>query len=1158
MHRRAAARNIGIPLLLTLLAFAVLTALGGTLVGAASATPSAAAARQAQPSPSATTGLPERAVQPTPTTHPNSNPDQLPLRSAQTLVSLHVQPTEPAKAAVAAGEPQGYTATVHARIGPDPWSIDVTRWTGFSVDGDRKKCSRPKGNVSCTATTKGLHTVLGILPPNTLPLVPFQLRGTAELRVVPGSLTGIKLQPAEATVKVGAPQPYTVTGIDRYGNERDGDLTATTDFAISPSDSSSCTKDAATASCMATRPGDYTVIGKLTGTQITRQALLHVAPGDLAKLVLNPNPARIVAGTPQPYHAEGFDAYGNSLGDYTAPTDFSISPPDSGSCTKAGAAASCTATKMGVYQVTGSVELGSRQVTGQAVLHVRPGELAKLVLNPNPAKTAAGRQQRYHAEGYDAYDNPLGDYTEQTQFSINRPGSCTRTGTAASCTATTTGTYAVTGTVDLGSRQVTGEATLQVGPGTLKRLELRPRKVAIPAGVPQPYQVWGFDAYNNPLGELTARTGFSIDPTESCTIVGAEVSCTIARSYTVTGRLDGTGLQATADLLVQPGPLAGIQLQPDTAKVQAGTPQPYTVTGIDQYGNKHPGDLTATTDFAISPSGSCTKNGATATCTATKIGDYTVTGALAGTGFRATAKLLVVPGELAGIRLAPDTAQIQVGGQQPYTVKGVDQYGNERADDLAGRATLSIDPPGSCAKDSCTAPTPGAYTITGTLNGTSFADTAELLVVASRQQPSIATVTPAFTPPARAVEVRGNTGSCSHVGTLTFHGAPKEASVKVTGDEHGDFVAGFTVPAGTFPNAYKLALTVDCTSQLQRAEGGLTVINLAPVAVDDAATTTQDTPVAIAVTGNDRNPDPDTGYQLVVVEHGSPANGTIQVQPDGVIIYTPSAGFLGRDQFQYGLCDNVLNAAGTADCGIATVTVTVNPATSTTVPTGPAGGGGGGPVGGGPSGGGSSSGGPPTTTGPCALSAGDLRQHLQVTPIKGPGGTKLRITATVDPKLATCSLRLLLGGNPLGHDLSVGSDGGIATQVPVPPDAIPGRSVLRLATTSGQVLDQASFEILPTLLRRWWERNPYRLLLGVSALLGGALARATLRRLRRLLQEHDQDQQEQARVPGLRADPHTRPPEMTVAPDLDDRPTRAVRLQPHGDAGALTLQEVPR
>ncbi len=145
----------------------------------------------------------------------------------------------------------------------------------------------------------------------------------------------------------------------------------------------------------------------------------------------------------------------------------------------------------------------------------------------------------------------------------------------------------------------------------------------------------------------------------------------------------------------------------------------------------------------------------------------------------------------------------------------------------------------------------------------------------------------------------------------------------------------------------------------------------------------------------------------------------------------------------------------------------------------------------------------------------------------------------------------------MGPDLSVGSDGSISAQLPVPTDAIPGGSVLRLATTGGQVLDQTSFEILPALLRRWWQRDPYRLLLGVGALLAGALARAAIRRIRRLLQEHDQDEHDQARQHGLRAEPHTRPPEVTVEPDTEDRPTLIVRLQPHGDAGALTLQEVP-
>jgi hypothetical protein len=508
---------------------------------------------------------------------------------------------------------------------------------------------------------------------------------------------------------------------------------------------------------------------------------------------------------------------------------------------------------------------------------------------------------------------------------------------------------------------------------------------------------------------------------------------------------------------------------------------------------------------------------------------------------------------VASLQLQPNPARILLGSSQTYEIKGLTADGNPvDLDQVAAKPVLELDQHGTCTGATCTPTKAGRHTVTVTLTqrGPKPVTATAVLHVEAEVKPStakISSVTPDFTPPANPVEVRGNTGSCNRAGTLTFHGTPEEASVNVTGDKHGNFVARFTVPRGTFPRGFKLELTVDCNTQVQRAERELTVINLAPVAADDFAVTTQDTPVAIAVTANDRNPDPDTGYQTLVAEHGPPPpNGTILVQPDGVVIYTPRAGFLGQDQFQYGLCDNVINAAGTADCGIATVTVTVNPGTPRNG--GPSGGG---PSGGGPSGGGASGG------KPCGPSAGDLRQRLQVTPTEGSGGTKLRITAMVDRRLAACSLRLLLGGAPLGPDVSVGPDGTISAQLPVPTDAIPGGSILRLATTGGQILDEASFEVLPTLLRQWWQRDPYRFLLGVAALLAGALARAAIRRLRRRLQEDDQDDGDQPRQHRLRPVPYPRPAQVTVEPAGRDGRTVTVRLQPHADAGTLTLQEVP-
>jgi hypothetical protein len=487
--------------------------------------------------------------------------------------------------------------------------------------------------------------------------------------------------------------------------------------------------------------------------------------------------------------------------------------------------------------------------------------------------------------------------------------------------------------------------------------------------------------------------------------------------------------------------LAELFLKPGNVKVGPGKWQDYKAIARGRLG-RYPWSLNVTglTDFTIDPDGSCEKSKkGKVRCRATKIGPNTVTGILPPRAIRlvpfeleGTATLEVTdPREPDHLRLEPDPkGPIQLGGRVTYKAVAVAKD-NTELDEVTAQTDFSIDQGGSCQGATCTPVKAGPHTVTGSLRDHQppVQDTATLEVTDPPRVASISSVTPDFLPAGRLVEVRGNTGSCNRAGRLTLHGRPNKAFANVTGDEHGEFVASLTVPTGTYPMSFKLELTVDCNGQLQRAERELTVINLAPVAADDFVVTTQDTSVAIAVTGNDRNPDPDTGYQTVVVQHGSPPrNGTIQVHPDGIIIYTPRSGFIGQDQFQYGLCDNIINAAGTADCGTATVSVTVNPRTPTTP----------GPPGGGSPGGGSPGGGGPSPARPCAPSPSDLQQRLQVTPVKGPGGTKLQITAKVDQKLAACSLRLLLGGASLGPDISVGPDGSISAQPPVPLMPFPG------------------------------------------------------------------------------------------------------------------------
>ena len=85
-----------------------------------------------------------------------------------------------------------------------------------------------------------------------------------------------------------------------------------------------------------------------------------------------------------------------------------------------------------------------------------------------------------------------------------------------------------------------------------------------------------------------------------------------------------------------------------------------------------------------------------------------------------------------------------------------------------------------------------------------------------------------------------------------------------------------------------------------------------PVAGNDSAITTEDTPVTVNVLVNDSG-----GGALTTSVVTGPANGIVAHNVDGSFTYTPAANFNGTDTFTYYVSD------GTATSGPATVTVTV-------------------------------------------------------------------------------------------------------------------------------------------------------------------------------------------------------------------------------------------
>jgi len=93
--------------------------------------------------------------------------------------------------------------------------------------------------------------------------------------------------------------------------------------------------------------------------------------------------------------------------------------------------------------------------------------------------------------------------------------------------------------------------------------------------------------------------------------------------------------------------------------------------------------------------------------------------------------------------------------------------------------------------------------------------------------------------------------------------------------------------------------------------------NELPAPVDDAAKTFAGRPVSGNVLTNDTDPDGDP--LTVVLDGKAPANGKLDLNPDGTFTYTPDPGFVGDDTFVYEVTDGQPDTSPAA----ATVTITV-------------------------------------------------------------------------------------------------------------------------------------------------------------------------------------------------------------------------------------------
>ena len=281
----------------------------------------------------------------------------------------------PLSASIAAGHTQAFTAAGFDVYGNARG--DVTSSTTFTISG-AGSCT----GTACGATVAGSYTVTGH---------DGDLTDAATLVVTPEALDHFSVS-APDTAVAGAGVQVAVTARDVYSNtittfagtvefsSSDPASTTPADYAFVTGDHGVHTFDGVTFETAGLQDFLASSGGRTGSANVT------VSPAALDHLVLSPAETTIVADTTQTYTAEGFDVFGNSRGDVTSSTVFSISFPP----TCIGAV--CGALVSGDFTVTGT----DSAKTGTAILHVTPEVIDSITISPDERDDLGRRNSELH------------------------------------------------------------------------------------------------------------------------------------------------------------------------------------------------------------------------------------------------------------------------------------------------------------------------------------------------------------------------------------------------------------------------------------------------------------------------------------------------------------------------------------------------------------------------------------------------------------------------------------------------------------------------------------------------------------------------------------------------------------------------------------------
>jgi hypothetical protein len=278
--------------------------------------------------------------------------------------------------------------------------------------------------------------------------------------------------------------------------------------------------------------------------------------------------------------------------------------------------------------------------------------VARLEVSPATATTDADTPVRLTATGYDSSGNPV-------------PVSPTWSASAGSVDASGWYSPGPTGlhTVTASLASLSAQATVTVTPGKLASLAVSPSGATILSGQTLRFTAAGADSNGNPVAATPqwSASGGSIDG--SGLFTGGLVG-----TFTVTA--SSGGVDGNAQVTVNAGALARIDVLPQEARVRADETLPFSAQGTDAHGNPVP----ASVIWSVSGSPDAGSIDSAGVYSPFKAGTQLVrasSGSIVG-----EASVEVVPGPAATLVVSPDLVELAVMDRAVFTASAADIDGN--------------------------------------------------------------------------------------------------------------------------------------------------------------------------------------------------------------------------------------------------------------------------------------------------------------------------------------------------------------------------------------------------------------------------------------------------------------------------------------------------